>query len=75
MMIEAPGFHKLTTSLFPGADPYLSSDDIFGANKSIHLQGSFVRLLSGPSTERLHANLSFFSFLLLALESWVFCPR
>jgi len=35
VVIDAPGFHKLTTALYPEGDPYLSSDVIFGAKKSL----------------------------------------
>ncbi|KAI0251235.1 Intradiol ring-cleavage dioxygenase [Lactifluus subvellereus] len=35
MMINAPGFHKLTTALYPEGDAYLSSDVVFGVRKSL----------------------------------------
>jgi hypothetical protein len=35
MMIEAPGFKKLTTALYPEGDPYLESDAVFGVKKSL----------------------------------------
>jgi hypothetical protein len=35
VVIEAPGFHKLITSLYPEGDPYLSSDVTFGVKKSL----------------------------------------
>ena len=35
MMIEAPGFHKLVTSLYPEGDVFLSSDPVFGVKKSL----------------------------------------
>jgi len=35
VVIEAPGFHKLTTALYPEGDPYLSSDVVFGVKKSL----------------------------------------
>jgi protocatechuate 3,4-dioxygenase beta subunit len=35
MMIEAPGFHKLVTSLYPEGDEFLSSDAVFGVKKSL----------------------------------------
>jgi Dioxygenase len=34
-MIEAPGFHKLVTSLYPEGDVFLSSDAVFGVKKSL----------------------------------------
>jgi hypothetical protein len=35
MMIEAPGFHKIVTSLYPENDEFLSSDAVFGVKKSL----------------------------------------
>ena len=35
MMIDAPGFHKLVTSLYPEGDEFLSSDAVFGVKKSL----------------------------------------
>ena len=35
VMIDAPGFHKLTTALYPEGDPYISSDVAFGVKKSL----------------------------------------
>ncbi|OSX60822.1 hypothetical protein POSPLADRAFT_1040249 [Postia placenta MAD-698-R-SB12] len=35
MMIEAPGFNKLTTALYPEGDQWLSSDAVFGVKKSL----------------------------------------
>lgn len=35
MMFEAPGHHKLTTSLYPEGDVYLNSDAVFGVKKSL----------------------------------------
>ena len=35
VMIDAPGFHKLTTALYFEGDPYLSSDVTFGVKKSL----------------------------------------
>ncbi|KAI0002116.1 aromatic compound dioxygenase [Russula compacta] len=35
VIIEAPGFHKLTTSLYPEGDTFLSSDAVFGVKKSL----------------------------------------
>lgn len=34
-VIDTPYFHKVTTALYPEGDPRLSSDDIFGAKKSL----------------------------------------
>jgi len=35
IMIDAPGFHKLTTSLYPEGDVFLSSDAVFGVKRSL----------------------------------------
>ena len=35
MMIDAPGFHKLTTALYPEGDAILASDAVFGVKKSL----------------------------------------
>ncbi|KAH9036216.1 aromatic compound dioxygenase [Lactarius pseudohatsudake] len=35
MMIDAPGFRKLTTALYPEGDAYLPSDPVFGVKKSL----------------------------------------
>jgi len=35
MMIDAPGFRKLTTALYPEGDVNLSSDPVFGVKKSL----------------------------------------
>ncbi|PCH35407.1 aromatic compound dioxygenase [Wolfiporia cocos MD-104 SS10] len=35
LMIEAPGYNKLTTALYPEGDDYLSSDAVFGVKKSL----------------------------------------
>jgi len=35
MMVEAPGYHKLITSLYPEGCIYLHSDAVFGAKRSL----------------------------------------
>lgn len=35
MMVEAPGYHKLVSSLYPEGCPYLESDAVFGAKRSL----------------------------------------
>ena len=35
MMIEAPGFRKLVTSLYPEGDAYMESDPVFGVKRSL----------------------------------------
>lgn len=34
-MVEAAGYQKLVTSLYPDGDDYLSSDAVFGVKKSL----------------------------------------
>jgi hypothetical protein len=34
-MIEAPGYRKLTTALYPEGDEFLASDAVFGVKKSL----------------------------------------
>ena len=45
MMIDAHGFRKLTTALYPEGDLYLTSDPVFGVKKSLVVV-SRPRLLS-----------------------------
>ena len=35
LMIEAPGYRKLTTAFYPEGDVYLESDAVFGVKKSL----------------------------------------
>ncbi|KAI1796370.1 aromatic compound dioxygenase [Ganoderma leucocontextum] len=35
LMIEAPGFRKLTTAFYPEGDTYIESDAVFGVKKSL----------------------------------------
>lgn len=35
MMVEAPGYHKLITALYPEETKYLESDAVFGVKKSL----------------------------------------
>jgi hydroxyquinol 1,2-dioxygenase len=35
VLIEAPGFQRVTTMLFPSDDPYLDSDPVFGVKESL----------------------------------------
>jgi len=35
LMIEAPGYHKLTTALYPDGDQFLATDAVFGVKKSL----------------------------------------
>jgi len=38
LVVEAPGFHKLITALYPEGDKYLASDVVFGVKKSLIVQ-------------------------------------
>ena len=35
IMVEAPGFRKLTTAFYPEGDQWLASDAVFGVKKSL----------------------------------------
>jgi protocatechuate 3,4-dioxygenase beta subunit len=35
LMVEAPGFQKLVTALYPEGDEWLASDAVFGVKKSL----------------------------------------
>ncbi|SED44906.1 dioxygenase [Streptomyces melanosporofaciens] len=35
LLIEAPGFQRVTTMLFPSDDPYLDADPVFGVKESL----------------------------------------
>jgi len=60
-MIDAPGFHKLTTALYPEGDPYLSSDVAFGVKKSLVVV-------------RLHCSLAWVARVLLVRVITPACP-
>jgi hypothetical protein len=34
-MIQAPGYHKLITAIYPEGDVLLASDPVFGVKKSL----------------------------------------
>ena len=48
MMIDAPGYRKLTTALYPEGDAILSSDAVFGVKKSLVVVSETVASLSYP---------------------------
>ena len=48
MMIDAPGFHKLTTALFPEGDAILASDAVFGVKKSLVVVSKVVAKIVVP---------------------------
>ena len=35
LMIEAPGYHKLVTAMYPAGDHFIASDVVFGVKKSL----------------------------------------
>jgi hypothetical protein len=50
MMIEAPGFHKVVTSLYPEGDETLSSDAVFGVKKSLVVVSVWFVVVHGTGT-------------------------
>ena len=42
LMIEAPGYHKLTTALYPDGDQFLATDAVFGVKKSLVVVSMFM---------------------------------
>lgn len=42
MMIEAPGYEKLTTALYMKGDPYITSDAVFGVRTSLIVEPQLV---------------------------------
>ena len=46
MMFDKPGFHRLTTALYPEGDPLLSSDAVFGVKRSLVVVSYHLDLLS-----------------------------
>jgi hypothetical protein len=47
-MIDALGFRKLTTALYPEGDAILSSDAVFGVKKSLVVVSNTVAPLGYP---------------------------
>ena len=43
-MVEAPGFRKLVTALYPDGDPFLATDAVFGVKKDLVVV-SFITFL------------------------------
>lgn len=41
LMIEAPGYNKLTTALYPEGDEWMHSDAVFGVKKSLVVVSMF----------------------------------
>ena len=48
VIIDAPKLLKLTMALYPGGDPYLSGDVIFGAKKSMVVMSMHHPLVGVP---------------------------
>ena len=48
MMIEAPGYKKLTTAFYPEGDPYLASDAVFGVKRSLVVVSSAILVAVSP---------------------------
>jgi protocatechuate 3,4-dioxygenase beta subunit len=67
MMLEAPGFSKLTTALYPEGDVFLSSDPVFGVKKSlVVVSETLPRGFSSPLGRARAPVFSFFIFALFA---------
>jgi hypothetical protein len=64
VVIEAPGFHKLTTALYPEGDPYLTSDIVLGAKKSLVV----VSMRYTPGRVRANVLLPYLSVLLVLIS-------
>ena len=47
MMIDAPGFHKVVTSLYPEGDEFLSSDAVLGVKKSLVVVSVWLVVVHG----------------------------
>lgn len=50
MMVEAPGFRKLTSAWYPEGDEWLESDAVFGVKKSLVVVSILWHALSGVGT-------------------------
>ena len=50
MMIDAPGFHKIVTSLYPEGDEFLSSDAVFGVKKSLVVVSVWLVIVLGTGS-------------------------
>ena len=48
MMIEAPGYKKLTTAFYPEGDPYLASDAVFGVKRSLVVVSPTILVVISP---------------------------
>lgn len=48
LMVEAPGFRKLVTALYPSGDEFLASDAVFGVKQGLVVVRHFIP----PNTSR-----------------------
>ncbi|KAL0579468.1 hypothetical protein V5O48_002509 [Marasmius crinis-equi] len=72
VMIEAPGYEKLVTALYPRNDPYISSDAVFGVKSSLivdlkPVDDTSVTLARGFKEAKPHQELKF-DFILATSE-------
>ncbi|MGP3938931.1 dioxygenase family protein [Streptomyces sp. 6N106] len=51
LLIEAPGFQRVTTMLFPSDDPYLDADPVFGVKESLVESYDTYAADAGPCSE------------------------
>ncbi|BBJ45984.1 intradiol ring-cleavage dioxygenase [Streptomyces antimycoticus] len=51
LLIEAPGFQRVTTMLFPSDDPYLDADPVFGVKESLVESYDTYAAGAGPCSE------------------------
>jgi len=74
VVIDAPGFHKLTTALYPEGDPYLSSDVIFGERKSLVVKLAEINDETEARNRGFQNGTKFklltYDFVLLTEEEW-----
>ncbi|MFG3206489.1 dioxygenase [Streptomyces sp. NPDC048192] len=52
LLIEAPGFQRVTTMLFPSDDPYLDADPVFGVKESLIESYTAYAADAGPCSGR-----------------------
>ena len=55
LMVEAPGFRKLVTALYPAGDEFLASDAVFGVKKGLVVVRHFMlSYMSCPRCSLIH---------------------
>ncbi|MEU1597618.1 dioxygenase [Streptomyces sp. NPDC005708] len=52
VLIDAPGFQRVTTMLFPSDDPYLEQDPVFGVKDSLVADFASYEAGTGPYSDR-----------------------